>query len=108
MAAARVSTLPELVRYGIRPTLVEARLISDKHANDAAYISALSEQLRDIERNIAALEESLRLHSSSGEVPGSIHESSGERTPDINWIRTKSSQLCSRLRRIEETSCRTQ
>ena len=107
MAAARANTLPDLVRYDLRPTLVEARLITDKHACDVAYVAALSEQLRDIERKIAVLEERLGLNSSSTGVPGAIHEA-GDCPPDINWIRAKSSQLGSRLRRIEETSLRTQ
>ena len=48
MAAARANTLPDLVRYDLRPTLVEARLITEKHACDAAYVGALSAHLPDI------------------------------------------------------------
>lgn len=107
MAAARANNLPKLLRYDIRPTLVEARLISDKHASDAAYLIGLSEQLLTIERKIAALEASLHLHPSS-EAPQPTEAASNDSLPDINWIRTKSAQLGSRLRRIEEMPARTQ
>lgn len=108
MAAARANNLPELVRYDLRPTLVEARLITDKHAHDAPYVAALSEQLRQVERKITALEEALHLDSPCAEATPAMQETPADPLPDLNWIRTKSSQLCSRLRHIEESSVRTQ
>jgi outer membrane PBP1 activator LpoA protein len=103
MATAKANHLPDLARYVIRPALVEAKLMTEKHARDAVYVATLTEELRDIEVKIAATEEAMQL--------GSLVASSQRRPcrapedrPDANWIREKSRELDLRLRRIEESS----
>jgi len=100
MAAARTNPLPDLARYVIRPTLVEARLLNEKHACDAGYLVGLAQQLRNVEVKIAALEQALRLDPSATDKW--LENVSGSQV-DINWIRAKSSQLGCRLRRLEES-----
>jgi len=98
MATQSVSTnrLPELARYVLRPTLAEARLITDKHACNAAYVEGLAEQLRDVEVKISALENALHLDS-----PAPDDDLANR--PEIERIRCRSTQLSCRLRRIEES-----
>src|SRR5271157_772935 len=52
MATAKANPLPHLVHYVIRPTLVEAKLMTEKHARDAVYVATLTEELRNIELKI--------------------------------------------------------
>jgi hypothetical protein len=101
MATAKANHLPDLASYVIRPALVEAKLITEKHARDAVYVATLTEELLDIEVKIAATEEALQL--------GSFAASNQHRRcrapqdgPDANWIHEKSGELDLRLRRIEE------
>jgi len=103
MATAKANHLPDLASYVIRPALVEAKLMTAKHARDAVYVATLTEELRNIEAKIAAMEEALQL--------GSLAASSQHRPcraskdlPDANWIREKSGELDLRLRRIEHSS----
>ena len=105
MATAKADHLPALALYVIRPALVEAKLLTDKHARDAIYVVTLTEELRSIEEKIAALEEALHLVSQP-EV--ALTKARGCHTPqertDANWIRAKSSELDQRLRRIEQSA----
>jgi len=94
--SAITNRLPDLARYVLRPTLAEARLITDKHACDAAYLDGLAEELHDVEVKIAALEEALHLDSPAAD------DAPLDR-PEIERIRCRSSQLSCRLRRIEES-----
>ena len=60
----------------------------------------LTEELLSIEVKIAATEEGLQLGSSAATLRhGTSLAPTG--APDANWIRTKSSELDLRLRRIE-------
>jgi hypothetical protein len=101
MAIAQTNWLSDHGAYLIRPALAEARLITAKHARDAVYVATLSEELRNIERTIDALEEKLDLRASA---------EAGKDTPalaatdleTIQRIRAKSCELEQRLRRIEE------
>ena len=61
MATAKANHLPALALNVIRPALVEAKLLTDKHARDAVYVVTLTEELRSIEEKIAAMEEALQL-----------------------------------------------
>lgn len=103
MATAKTHRFPDLAPYVIRPALVEAKLITDKRAHDAVYVVTLTEELRNIEVKIAATEEGLQLGSSTAAVPHGTCLAPAE-GPDANWIRTKSSELVLRLRRIEQLS----
>jgi hypothetical protein len=103
MATANANHAPDLPIYVIRPALVEARLITQKHACDTVYVATLAEELRNIEAKIAAAEECLKL--------GCLTASSQYRScrtpkdrPDADWLREKSSELDLRLRRIERSS----
>ena len=99
MATAKTSYLPDLATYVMRPTLVEARLITEKHSGDAVYVATLTEELRNIEAKITAMEEAIQLGSSASEVQFGLGDTC-EDLPDAIWIRTKSSELDQRLRRI--------
>jgi hypothetical protein len=90
-----------IVSYRIRPALTEARLMSKKRARDIVYVATLTEELRDIETEIAAVENDLQL---------SFSENTKEETPaappglpDVDWIHTKSGELEARLHRIQQS-----
>ena len=103
MATTKTNRLPDLAPYVIRPALVEAKLMTDKRACDAVYVVTLTEELRNIEVKIAAREEGLQLGSSTAAVRHETRLAPAER-PNANWIRTKSSELDLRLRRVEQLS----
>jgi hypothetical protein len=105
MAAANTNSLSQVASYAIRPALVEARLITEKHAGDAMYVATLAEELRNIEAKIAAMEESNQLGLSVAAIRiGPLL--AAEDSPDANWIRTKSRELDVRLRRVEQSFIR--
>jgi hypothetical protein len=102
MASAKANHLPALSFDVIRPALVEAKLMTEKRSRDTVYVVTLAEELRSIEKKIAAIE-GLRLDSQPEDAPAG--ESPGracQDCPDANWIRAKSSELNRRLRRIEQ------
>jgi hypothetical protein len=103
MATAKTSNLPDVGASVIRPALAEARLMTDKRACDAVYLVTLKEELRNIERKIAAMEKALQLGACAATV---AQGTSGDwaQGPDATWIRTKSGELDLRLRRIEQLS----
>ena len=103
MATAKTNYLPDLASYVIRPALVEAKLITEKRAGDAVYVATLSEELRNIEAKITAMEESAHLGSFAAAGQFGPYASAEDR-PDANWIRTKSRELQLRLRRIEQSA----
>jgi len=90
-----------MVSYRIRPALAEARLMSKKRARDAVYVATLTEELRDIEAVIAAVERDLRL-TSAAEMNDAVSTTSPE-LPDADWIHTKSGELEARLHRIQQS-----
>lgn len=104
MASAKIHNLSDICTHQIRPTLLEARLMTEKHARDAAYVVRLTQELCEIEANIFNMEETLGLHSSSHEPVEAIPEQAGQPTGDVNWIRTKSGELNLRLHCIEDLS----
>ena len=105
MASTKVNRLSELAHYVIRPALVEAKLMTEKRAHDAVCLVTLAEELGSIEDKIAALEEALQLVPQQEEVrAGENAPSAPQGVPDANWIRTKSSELDQRLRRIEHAA----
>jgi len=57
MATAKRNYFPDLASNVIRPALVEAMLLTEKHAGDAVYMATLAEELRNVEAKIAAMEE---------------------------------------------------
>lgn len=95
MAKESVKKLTELILDSIRPALAEAHLITGKQASDLVYATTLAEELRGIEKKVAALESGLHLVPAGGAW-------SGER-PSAKWIRSKSAELEIRLRRIEQS-----
>ena len=105
MATAKANHLPALALAVIRPALVEAKLLTDKHARDAVYVVTLAAELRSIEDKIVAMEETLQLVSQQEDA---LALGSACRTPqdgpDAHWIRAKSSELSQRLRRIEQSA----
>jgi hypothetical protein len=103
MATAKANHLPDLASYVVRPALVEAKLMTEKHARDAVYVATLIEELRNIEAKIAATEEARQLGSFADLIQHRPCCAPKDR-PDAKWIREKSSELDLRLRRIEESS----
>jgi hypothetical protein len=101
MAAANTNSISHVASYAIRPVLVEARLITEKHAGDAVYMATLAEELRSIEAKIAAMEEFNHLGPSMAAIRiGPLL--TAEDSPDAIWVRTKSRELGARLRRVEQ------
>ena len=103
MAIAKAKQLPALALYVIRPALVEAKLMTDRRARDAVYVVTLAEELRTIEKKIAAMEEALQLVSQQGDAPAQ-EKACRQDAPDANWIRAKSNELDHRLHRIEQSA----
>jgi len=105
MATAKANHLPALALAVIRPALVEAKLLTDKHAHDVVYVATLAEELRNIEEKIAAMEEALRLVSQRKDALALGKACRPPQDgPDAHWIRAKSSELSQRLRRIEQSA----
>jgi|SRR5271167_1022340 len=103
MASAKTNSLQHLASYVIRPALVEAKLITKKHADDVVYMATLAEELLNIEAKITAMEKAAQFGSSAPAVQVGDHRGP-EDWSDANWIRTKSCELELRLRRIEQSS----
>ena len=103
MAVANINSLSQVASYPIRTALVEARLITDKHAADAVYVATLAEELRNIEAKIAAAEEAKLFGISVVAIRGGPLLAA-EDSPDAHWIRSKSRELVARLRRVEQSS----
>jgi hypothetical protein len=55
VATAKANHPPALALAVIRPALVEAKLLTDKHARDAVYVVTLAAELRSIEGKIVAM-----------------------------------------------------
>jgi len=102
MATARTNHLSDNI-YVIRPILVEARLMTEKHARDTTYVVALTEELREVESRINTMKGALGLCSSEGPLQPTPYETTGEASV-VNWIRAKSRELNLRLRWIEQSS----
>ena len=98
MSHLKANRLQDFDAQVIRPALVEARLMTEKHVCDAVYIVTLTEELRDIEKKIARLEGMLGLQVAY-HVDAPWPASPG--CLDAPWIRAKSQELETRLRRIE-------
>jgi hypothetical protein len=94
VANAKANHLPALALAVIRPALVEAKLLTDKHGHDVVYVVTLAEELRSIEEKIAAMEETLQLVSQQED---DLALGRGRRTPqdgpDAHWIRAQSLAL---------------
>lgn len=103
MATAKIDHLADLASNVIRPALDEAKLITEKRAGDAVYVATLTEELRNIEAKIAAMEEAAQLCASAAAVQFGLAGAS-EDLPDAKWIRAKSGELERRLRHIEQSS----
>ena len=103
MAIAKANDLPAPALYMIRPALVEAKLMTDKRARDAIYVVTLAEELRAIEKKIAAMEEALQLVSQQGDAPAQ-GSACRQDAPDANWIRAKSNELAHRIHRIKQSA----
>ncbi len=101
MIDRNVDQWTSMVSYRIRPALAEARLVSKKRARDAVYVATLTEELRDIEAEIAAVENDLQLVS-SGEAKDEATAGPPE-APDADWIHSKSGELEARLHRIQQS-----
>lgn len=103
MATARSNRVAHLSRYVIRPALAEARLLNAKHANDPVYLGTIAEELRNVEKQVASLEESLHLQPSAAETQPSVDAAATD-LPGVAWIHAKSTELGRRMRQIEEMS----
>jgi hypothetical protein len=103
MTTAKANSVRHVASDVIRPALVEAQLITTKHANDAVYVVTLAEELLNIEAKIAAMEEAAHLAPPApADRPGAPR--GAEDWSDADWIRAKSRELELRLRRIEQSS----
>ena len=94
--------LPEPGFFFMRQALVEARLMSDKRACDAVYVATLAEELRNIEKKIAAFEQIRRSPIDENLIQVSAVPPP-EDLPDADWIHRKARELELRLRGVEQT-----
>ena len=105
MASTKVNSLFSVASNLFRPAIVEAKLMTAKHARDAVYVATLAEELNVIDTKLAAMEEALQVNS-----PDSLDAAQPrpcripEAGPDANWIREKSGELDVRLHRIEQNA----
>jgi hypothetical protein len=101
MAVTGVNHLPDAEFFFMRQALVEARLMSEKRACDAVYVATLTEELRNIEKKITALEPIRRslVEESSTQAPPLP---ASEDLPDADWIHRKARELELRLRGVEQ------
>jgi hypothetical protein len=103
MAVTATNHLPDSGFFFVRQALVEARLMSAKRACDAVYVATLAEELRNIEKKIAAFEQAHRstIDESSTRIPPLP---APENSTDAEWIRRKARELELRLRGVEQAS----
>lgn len=91
--------------FYMKQALVEAKLITKKHACDAVYVTTLAEELRDIEAKIIALEVA---DNSGPSTLGKIGpEPLPQSLPGTEWIHSKACELEARLRCIQPSSVET-
>jgi len=102
MAAIKTNHRSDPARYVIRPALAEAKLLTEKHAHDAVYVTTMTEELRHIESMIATMETNLELAALP--APEETHPIQAAEGSAAKWIRSKSVELDRRLRRIEEAA----
>ena len=99
MTNAKANSQPFLASHVFRPAIVEAKLMTAKHARDAVYVATLAEELSVIDTKLCAMEEALQVNPASdlqAARPRPCRMPEGG--PDANWIREKSSELDLRLR----------
>ena len=75
--------------------------MTDKHLCDAVYVVTLTEELRDIEGKIERLEGALGLQAAQATQAPGVPWPASPGCLDARWIRAKSQELETRLRRIE-------
>jgi hypothetical protein len=105
MASTKTTSLPYLASHLFRPAIVEAKLITGKHARDAVYVATLAEELNVIDTKLSAMEEALQVNSPHYLDAARLRPCRmPEAGPDANWIREKSGELDLRLHRIEQNA----
>ncbi len=105
MASTKVNSLFSVASNLFRPAIVEAKLMTAKHARDAVYVATLAEELNVIDTKLAAMEEALQVNS-----PDSLD--AAQRAPLSNTRSRTRRQLDSRklgeldvrLHRIEQNA----
>ena len=76
--------------------------MSDKRARDAVYVATLREELHNIEKKIAALEQ-IRRTPIDGNLTRVSAVPAPDGLPDADWIHRKARELELRLRDVEQT-----
>src|SRR5580698_3165091 len=102
MIGTRLHSMSSLAGQICRPTIVEAKLINEKHAQDPVYVATLAEELHAIEGKLSAMETALHIEStaSPGNAAGRLPWPEAGRSAE--WIKDKGRELDQRLRRVEE------
>ena len=95
MKTANTTCMAVLACHLYRPAIVEARLMTDKHAQNQAYVAALAKELQGIDERLCAMEQAAAIDSRPR--PCRLPESG----PDAKWIREVSGDLNQRLHRLE-------
>lgn len=92
---ARKLDRPRTLDFAVlRPAIVEAKLMTAKHACDEIYVATLAEELRRIEGMIASAEQALEVsRTAESECPSTLAQRAV-------WFHDKSSELNRRLERI--------
>lgn len=101
MIAKKLAPPQELDFAVLRPAIVEAKLMTPKHASDDVYVATLAEELRRIEDMIVSAEQRLKISQSAGITRTT------ENAENAQWFRAKSTELDRRLERIEHDGGRT-
>jgi hypothetical protein len=102
----KTSSPTMLAIHLFRPVISEAKLMNQKHAHDPIYVATLAEELRSIDRKLAAMEDALHVERTAylkTEFTSSIAADSDQAA---QWIRMKSAELDIRLHRVESLSRR--
>jgi hypothetical protein len=94
--------VPRFDLRGFRPAIVEAKLMTEKHAQDAVYVATLAEELHNIAEKLSVMEQTLQpeeTRSAARERPCRVPEAGA----DATWIRETSRDLDVRMRRLNNS-----
>lgn len=94
--------LPALASHLFRPVIADAKLMTEKQANDAVYVASLAAELAAIDRKLCAMEQALDPETLQNRDVACASGPALEDERSAQWIRTKCRELDSRLHRIAD------
>jgi hypothetical protein len=106
--SAKTSSPTLLAICLFRPVISEAKLMNRKHAHDPIYVATLAEDLRTIDKKLAAMEDALHVERTAFLQTEFTSTIAADSDLAAEWIRMKSAELDIRLHRIETLSRHTE